>query len=213
MAEIKVGKNETLDSALRRFKRATQKAGILSEVRKREHYEKPSVARKKKSEAARKRKTRYLEAGCMSIKDQLTADMKQAMKDREAGKLRLNVIRMVRANIKNVEINDKKELTDDEVLAVLMKEVKMRQDSLEEFQKAGRDELVAQAKEEIAILKKYLPEALGDDELKAIVAEVIAAVGATSPKDMGKVMPAVMAKTKGRADGKRINAIVRELLK
>ena len=135
----------------------------------------------------------------MSIKDQLTADMKQAMKDREAGKLRLSVIRMVRANIKNVEINDKKELTDDEVLAVLMKEVKMRQDSVEEFQKAGRDELVA--------------EALSDDELKAIVAEVIAAVGATSPKDMGKVMPAVMAKTKGRADGKRINVMVRELLK
>lgn len=149
----------------------------------------------------------------MSIKDQLTADMKQAMKDREAGKLRLSVIRMVRANIKNVEINDKKELTDDEVLAVLMKEVKMRQDSVEEFQKAGRDELVAQAKEEIAILKKYLPEALSDDELKAIVAEVIAAVGATSPKDMGKVMSAVIAKTKGRADGKRINVMVRELLK
>ena len=148
----------------------------------------------------------------MSIKDQLTADMKQAMKDREAGKLRLSVIRMVRANIKNVEINDKKELTDDEVLAVLMKEVKMRQDSVEEFQKAGRDELVAQAKEEIAILKKYLPEALSDDELKAIVAEVIAAVGATSPKDMGKVMPAVMAKTKGRADGKVVNNIVKELL-
>lgn len=149
----------------------------------------------------------------MSIKDQLTADMKQAMKDREAGKLRLAVIRMVRASIKNVEINDKRELNDDEVLAVLMKEVKMRQDSLEEFEKAGRDELVAQAKEEIAILKKYLPEALSDDELKAIVAGVVAEVGATTMKDMGKVMPAVMAKTKGRADGKRINAIVRDLLK
>lgn len=149
----------------------------------------------------------------MSIKDQLTADMKQAMKDREAGKMRLAVIRMVRANIKNVEINDKRELNDDEVLAVLMKEVKMRQDSLEEFEKAGRDELVAQAKEEIEILKKYLPEALSDDELKAIVAEVIAEAGATTMKDMGKVMPAVMAKTKGRADGKRINAIVRDLLK
>lgn len=149
----------------------------------------------------------------MSIKDQLTADMKQAMKDREAGKLRLAVIRMVRANIKNVEINDKRELNDDEVLAVLMKEVKMRQDSLEEFEKAGRDELVAQAKEEIAILKKYLPEALSDDELKAIVAGVVAEVGATTMKDMGKVMPAVMAKNKGRADGKRINAIVRDLLK
>ena len=149
----------------------------------------------------------------MFIKDQLTADMKQAMKDREAGKLRLAVIRMVRANIKNVEINDKRELNDDEVLAVLMKEVKMRQESLEEFEKAGRDELVAQAKEEIAILKKYLPEALSDDELKAIVAGVVAEVGATTMKDMGKVMPAVMAKTKGRADGKRINAIVRDLLK
>lgn len=149
----------------------------------------------------------------MSIKDQLTEDMKQAMKDRENGKLRLSVIRMVRANIKNVEINDKKELTDDEVLAVLMKEVKMRQDSLEEFQKAGRSELVAQAEEEIKILKKYLPEALSDEELRGIVAEVVAEVGAATMKDMGKVMPAVMAKTKGRADGKRINAMVRELLK
>lgn len=149
----------------------------------------------------------------MSIKDQLTEDMKQAMKDRENGKLRLSVIRMVRANIKNVEINDKKELTDDEVLAVLMKEVKMRQDSLEEFQKAARSELVAQAEEEIKILQKYLPEALSDEELKGIVAEVVAEVGATTMKDMGKVMPAVMAKTKGRADGKRINAMVRELLK
>lgn len=149
----------------------------------------------------------------MSIKDQLTEDMKQAMKDRENGKLRLSVIRMVRANIKNVEINDKKELTDDEVLAVLMKEVKMRQDSLEEFQKAGRSELVAQAEEEIKILQKYLPEALSDEELKGIVAEVVAEVGAATMKDMGKVMPAVMARTKGRADGKRINAMVRELLK
>ena len=149
----------------------------------------------------------------MSIKEQLTEDMKTAMKDREAGKLRLGVIRMVRSNIKNTEINEKRELNDDDVLAVLMKEVKMRQDSLEEFKKADRQELVAQAEEEIAILKKYLPAALSDEELKAVVAEVIAETGAAGPKDMGKVMPAVMAKTKGRADGKRISAMVRELLK
>ncbi len=148
----------------------------------------------------------------MSIKDQLMADMKQAMKDREAGKLALATIRMVRASIKNFEINNQVELDDDGVLQILMKEVKMRQDSLEEFKKADRAELVAQAEGEIAILKKYLPEALSDEELKAIVAETIAEVGATSPKDMGKVMPKVMAKTKGRADGKRINAIVRGLL-
>lgn len=108
----------------------------------------------------------------MSIKDQLTEDMKQAMKDREAGKLRLSVIRMVRANIKNVEINEKKELNDDEVLAILLKEVKMRQDSLVEFEKAERSELAEHAKAEIEILKKYLPEPLSDEELRVMVAEL-----------------------------------------
>ena len=149
----------------------------------------------------------------MSIKDLLTEDMKQAMKDKESGKLRLSVIRMARANIKNIEIDEKRELNDDEVLAVLMKEVKMRQDSLEEFTKAGRDELAEQAKQEIAIIRKYLPEQLGDDELRALVQEAIDETGAASQKDMGKVMAALMPKTKGRADGKRINAMVRELLK
>ena len=148
----------------------------------------------------------------MSIKDQLTEDMKQAMKDREAGKLRLSVIRMVRANIKNVEINEKKELNDDEVLAILLKEVKMRQDSLVEFEKAERSELAEQAKAEIEILKKYLPEPLSDEELRVMVAEDISVTGAEGPKAIGKVMPAVMAKAKGRADGKRINQMVRELL-
>ena len=128
----------------------------------------------------------------MSIKDQLTEDMKQAMKDREAGKLRLSVIRMVRANIKNVEINEKKELNDDEVLAILLKEVKMRQDSLVEFEKAERSELAEQAKAEIEILKKYLPEPLSDEELRVMVAEAISETGAEGPK--------------------RINQMVRELL-
>ena len=149
----------------------------------------------------------------MSIKDLLTEDMKQAMKDKESGKLRLSVIRMARANIKNIEIDEKRELNDDEVLAVLMKEVKMRQDSLEEFTKAGREERAEQAKQEIALLRKYLPEQLSDEELKALVEEAVAETGAAGPKDMGKVMAALMPKTKGRADGKRINTMVRELLK
>ena len=149
----------------------------------------------------------------MSIKDLLTEDMKQAMKDKESGKLRLSVIRMARANIKNIEIDEKRELNDDEVLAVLVKEVKMRQDSLEEFAKAGREELVEQAKQEIAILRKYLPEQLSDEELRALVEEAVAETGAAGPKDMGKVMAALMPKTRGRADGKRINTLVRELLK
>ena len=149
----------------------------------------------------------------MSIKDLLTEDMKQAMKDKESGKLRLSVIRMARANIKNIEIDEKRELNDDEVLAVLVKEVKMRQDSLEEFAKAGREVLVEQAKQEIAILRKYLPEQLSDEELRALVEEAVAETGAAGPKDMGKVMAALMPKTRGRADGKRINTMVRELLK
>ena len=149
----------------------------------------------------------------MLLKERLTEDMKQAMKDKESGKLRLSVIRMARANIKNIEIDEKRELNDDEVLAVLVKEVKMRQDSLEEFAKAGREELVEQAKQEIAILRKYLPEQLSDEELRALVEEAVAETGAAGPKDMGKVMAALMPKTRGRADGKRINTMVRELLK
>lgn len=149
----------------------------------------------------------------MSLREALSADMKQAMKDRENGKLRLAVIRMAWSSIRNKEIDSKKELTDEEIMAVLMKEVKQREDSIEEFKKADRAELVTKNNEEIAILKKYLPEQLSDDELRQIVAEVIATVGAKTPKDMGKVMGPVMAKTKGRADGKKINTIVRELLK
>lgn len=148
----------------------------------------------------------------MSIKDLLTEDMKQAMKDKESGKLRLSVIRMAKASIKNLEIDQKRDLTDEEVVTVLMKEVKMRQDSLEEFAKAGRIELVEQAEQEIAVLKKYLPEQLSDEELRELVKASIAETGAATAKDMGKVMAAVIPKTKGRADGKRINAMVRELL-
>jgi uncharacterized protein len=149
----------------------------------------------------------------MSIKDLLNADMKQAMKDKEAGKLALGVIRMARSNIRNIEIDDKKDLSDDEVITVLMKEVKMRQDSIEEFKKAGRTELVEQNEKEIAVLQKYLPQQLSEDELRTLVQEAVTECGAASQKDMGKVMPVVIGKTKGRADGKRINMLVRELLK
>jgi uncharacterized protein YqeY len=158
----------------------------------------------------------------MTIKDQLVADMKQAMKDREAGKLRLAVIRMARNDIRNAEINGKKDLTDingkkdltdSEVISILRKGVKMREDSITEFTKGGRQDLVDQNKAEIAILEKYLPAAMGQEELTALVTAAIKETGATGPKDMGKVMKAVMAKAEGRADGKQINTVVRGLLK
>ncbi len=149
----------------------------------------------------------------MSLRATLSADMKQAMKDREAGKQRLAVIRMVWAAIRNKEIDTKKELDDNEVCALLMKEVKQREDSIAEFKKADRTDLVEENEQEIAILKKYLPEQLGDEELKAMIQEVIATTGAKTMKDMGKVIGAVRAKVSGRAEGGKISTMVKELLK
>ena len=146
----------------------------------------------------------------MSLKEQLTEDMKQAMKAREAGKQRLSVIRMVRAAIKKVEIDSKKELNDDEVLDIVAKEVKMRKDSMEEFKKGNRQDLVEQLEQEIAILLPYLPQQLTEEEIRALVSDAVAQTGAVSAKEMGKVM--AMPKVKGRADGKLVNTIVREFL-
>lgn len=148
----------------------------------------------------------------MSLKMRLTDDMKQAMKAKEEGKLRLSVIRMVRANIKNVEIDRKQELTDAEVLDVLAKEVKMRRDATEEFKKANRPDLVEGLEQELAILMDYLPEQLDEAAVRTLVESAVAETQAASPKDMGKVMAVLMPKVKGRADGKLINSIVRELL-
>ncbi len=148
----------------------------------------------------------------MSLKERLTDDMKQAMRDKEAGKLRLSVIRMVRANIKNVEIDRKQELSNDEVLDVLAKEVKMRRDSMDEFKKANRPDLVESLEQELEILMAYLPEQLAEAEIRTLVANAVAESGAVSPKEMGKVMAVLMPKVKGRADGKLVNTIVREML-
>jgi uncharacterized protein YqeY len=148
----------------------------------------------------------------MSLKEQLIADMKQAMKDREVGKLRLSVIRMVRASIKNVEIDHKKDLNDDEVLDILAKEVKMRRDAMDDFQKGNRPDLVEQLEQEIIILKGYLPQQFTEVEVRDLVKGAVAETQATTAKEMGKVMAVLMPKIKGRADGKMVNAIVRELL-
>jgi uncharacterized protein YqeY len=148
----------------------------------------------------------------MSLKERLTEDMKQAMKEKEVGKLRLSVIRMVRANIKNVEIDRKQELSNDEVLDVLAKEVKMRRDSMEEFKKANRPDLVESLEQEIEILMSYLPQQLSEAEVRTLVESAVAETQAVSPKEMGKVMAVLMPKVKGRADGKLVNTIVREML-
>ena len=124
----------------------------------------------------------------MTLRDRLTEDMKQAMKDKEAGKLKLSVIRMVRSAAKNIEIDRHKELDDNELLEVVAKEVKMRKDSLEEFRKANRPDLLAALEQEIAILMEYLPEQMTEAEVRGLVTQAVADAQASSPKDMGKVM-------------------------
>lgn len=146
----------------------------------------------------------------MSLKEQLKEDMKTAMKAREEGKLALSVIRMVNAAIKQVEIDKKVELDDAGILDILAKEMKTRNDSLGEFEKGGRQDLVDHVKAEMDVLKKYLPEQMGEEEIRKVVAEAIEACG--DDTNMGNVMKHVMPKTKGRADGKLVSAIVKELL-
>lgn len=148
----------------------------------------------------------------MTIKEQLLADMKEAMKAREAGKTALNVIRMARAHIRQAEIDSgHADFDDDQVLAVLAKEMKQRKETLAEIANSGRQDLIDDTKAEMAVLAKYLPAEMTEDEIRAIVQE---AVNGLDPKarNMGAVMKAVMPKLKGRADGKVVNRIVRELL-
>ncbi len=148
----------------------------------------------------------------MSLKEKLTTDMKEAMKAKESGKLALSVIRMVRANIKYAEIERKTELDDQGVLEVLAKEVKMRRDSMEEFAKGNRPDLVENLEREIEVLMQYLPKQLAEDEVRQLVKDAIAKSGAVTVKDMGKVMAVLMPSVKGKADGKLVNTLVREML-
>lgn len=148
----------------------------------------------------------------MSIKEQLMADMKTAMKAKEEGKLALNTIRMARAHIRQAEIdNGHADFNDDQVLAVLRKEVKQRKETLSEIESSGREDLVEQTKAEIDVLEKYLPAEMTPEAVEAAVKEIVDAMD-PGQKNMGSVMKAVMAKLKGQADGKLINQIVRKLL-
>ena len=146
----------------------------------------------------------------MSLKEQLTTDMKEAMKSHD--KDRLAVIRMVRGAIRQQEIDGQKELSDEDVIAVMSKEIKMRKDSIEEFKKGGREDLIAKTQAEIDVLMPYMPAQLSEDEVRELVKAAVAETGAATPKDMGKVMGALMPKVKGRADGKMVNQLVRAML-
>lgn len=146
----------------------------------------------------------------MSLKEQLNQDMKTAMKGKQTE--RLSTIRQLRSAIKNKEIELRQELDDTTILAVISTLVKQRRESAELYRNNDRPELADKEEAELAVLQGYLPAQLSEDELRMLVAEVIAETGAASIKDIGKVMPVVMTKTKGSAEGRMVNQIVRELL-
>lgn len=146
----------------------------------------------------------------MNLAERLNEDMKQAMKDGD--KFRLSTIRLVRAAIKNQEIELRRPLDDNDTLNILSRELKQRRDSLQDFERAGRDDLVSNVKAEIEIIAQYLPQQLTEEEVKAIVVQTMQETGASSKADLGKLMGALMPKVKGRADGKLVNALVQQFL-
>ena len=146
----------------------------------------------------------------MSLKETLLNDMKEAMKEKDV--LRKNTVQSVRGAILQQEKDTMKEVNEEQILDIIMSEIKKRKDALADFEKGNRPDLVDAANSEIAILQKYLPAQLSEEELTALVRETIAEVSAVSMKDMGKVMGAITPKVKGKADNSKVSSIVKQCL-
>ncbi|HEX7473752.1 MAG TPA: GatB/YqeY domain-containing protein [Candidatus Limnocylindrales bacterium] len=146
----------------------------------------------------------------MSLKDRLQEDVTAAMRSGDV--LRRDTLRLVRNAAYNLEKRNQRPLSEDELLAVLAREVKTRRESVEAFRNGGREDLATKEEAEIAIISEYLPQALTDDEIRAVVAEGIAATGAVTARDLGKVMGWLSPRTRGRADGKRLSELVAQAL-
>ena len=144
------------------------------------------------------------------LKEKLMEDLKNAMK--EKNEIKKNTVTMIKAAVLQIEKDKQIQLEDTQILEIISKEAKKRKDALVEFEKSGRQDLVNQTNEELAVIKEYLPEELSIEELEKIIEETIKEVNAVDMKDMGKVMQAVKTKTTGRADGKTINEIVKKKL-
>ena len=146
----------------------------------------------------------------MSLKQRLQEDLKLAMKEKDT--IKKNSVQMARSAVLQIEKDNRITLDDDGIIEVIAKEVKKRKDSLPDYEKSGRQDLIDNLKAEIEVLMQYLPQQLTESEVEELVKEAVQETGASSPRDMGKVMQAVMPKVKGRADGKLINQIVKRIL-
>jgi len=148
----------------------------------------------------------------MAILNDINNDLKEAMRSKE--ELKLSTLRMITAALKNkkIELGNKNELTDEEAAGVLKTEVKKRRDSASVYETGNRNDLAEKEKAEIAILEKYMPAMMDEAEVEKIAKDVIASLGETGPKDFGKIMGAVMARVKGKADGGLVNQVVKKVL-
>ncbi len=140
------------------------------------------------------------------LQDEMKAAMKSGDKDR------LSVVRMLISEIKKVQIDKKRELTDEEIIQVLQRYAKQRKESIKQYREAGREDLAQKEEKELQVVQEFLPQPLSEEEIQKIVEEVIKETGASSMKDMGKVMKTVMEKVKGRADGSTVSSIVKKKL-
>ena len=146
----------------------------------------------------------------MSLKEKLQEDLKSSMKNKDT--IKKSVVTLIRAAIKQQEVDKRIDLDDEAIIDIISKQLKQRNDSLAEFEKANRQDLIDETKSEIQVLEGYLPQQLSEEELEKIVIETIAEVGATSMKDMGKIMATIKPKTAVRADGRKINELVKKNL-
>jgi len=146
----------------------------------------------------------------MGLADQLNQDLKDAMRQKD--QLRKDTIRLVKAAIRNAEVERGRELEEGEILDIIGKQAKLRREALEDFERAGRHDLVRQYEAELVILESYLPPPMDRGEIEEVARQVIAELGAQGPRDMGPVMREMMSRLRGRADGRLVNQVVRELL-
>ena len=146
----------------------------------------------------------------MSLKDQINTDIKEAMKAKENAKR--DALRLLSSAFKQIEVDERKELTDDDVIKIIQKQIKQRNDSITQYQTAGRDDLIEKEMSEIAFYEPYLPKQLSNEELTTAIKAIITQVEATSMKDIGKVMGIASKELAGKVDGKRINECAKALL-
>lgn len=144
------------------------------------------------------------------LKEKILDDIKQAMKSKD--NFKRDTLRFLHSAIKQIEIDNRKDVSDEDIIKIIQKSMKQRNDTIAQYKDVNRPELIEKEENEIKILKEYLPEQIGDDELKSVIESIIKEVNATSIKDMGKIMGKASAKLSGRADGKRINEMATSIL-